>query len=595
MLSLDNAFDETSLKAFIKRIHNRLGESITLTFCCEPKLDGLAVSLMYKNGWLHYAATRGDGTTGEDITANIKTIRAVPLKLRGNTFPDTLEIRGEVYMSKAAFEKLNKNALEKGEKLFANPRNAAAGSLRQLNPVITASRKLDFFCYGWGEISHHYPMPQTHWERLKYFQTLGFKINPLVHLAPSEQDCLDYFHRILEKRNALPYEIDGVVFKINDLKLQEELGFVAHAPRWAVAYKFPAQETTTQVEAIDFQVGRTGALTPVARLTPAFVGGAKISNATLHNMDEIQKKDVRVGDTVIIRRAGDVIPEVICIVKDKRPSHTAPVELPKTCPICGSTVVKAPGEAVARCSGELFCQAQLKETIQHFASRKAMDIEGLGDKLIAQLVDKKIIQNVADIFALTQNDLLSLERMAEKSAKNILDAIEKRRTISLHRLLYALGIREVGETTAKQLAKHFNSLEKLKEAALEELLAIRDIGEVSAHHIIEFFKNSRNLQIMENLVKNGLRIEEEKKEAIPSTPLLGKTVVITGTLPTLSREAAKSLLESAGAIVTESISKKTDYLLLGENPGSKLEKAHQLNIPIIDEEKLNIWLQDKST
>lgn len=591
MLSLDNAFSEADLNAFITRIQNRLsGSNNTLTFCCEPKLDGLAVNLMYQKGVLAYAATRGDGTTGEDITANIRTISSIPLQLRSENFPETLEIRGEVYMPKAAFEKLNQEALNKGEKTFVNPRNAAAGSLRQLNPAITASRKLDFFCYGHGFIDPKLTQ-KTHLERLHYFNSLGFKTSPHTELSYNSADCIAYFKKILAQRDKLSYAIDGVVFKINDLALQDALGFVSHAPRWAIAYKFPAEEASTMIESVDFQVGRTGVLTPVARLKPVFVGGATISNATLHNMDEIEKKDIRMGDTVIVRRAGDVIPEVVQVVLEKRTldTHntrldTYKIRLPITCPICGSSVIRAPGEAAARCTGELFCPAQLKETIKHFASRKAMNIEGLGDKLVEQLVDTHKIQAISDLYALTREDLISLDRMAEKSATNIFMAIDQSRQTTLPRFLFALGIREVGITTAKKLAHHFRDLQKIQQAELADLIALHDVGEVSAHHIFQFFRNARNSEVLQLLFDRGVIIERMPEIALQQkTFFTGKTVVITGTLENFSRESAKTALENAGAIVTESVSKKTDYLITGTNAGSKLAKAEKLGVPVLNE------------
>lgn len=590
MLSLDNVFSEEGLNAFMIRIKNRLAQeginhiNQLPTFCCEPKLDGLAVSLMYKKGILVYAATRGDGTTGEDITANIKTIASIPLKLRGvpKNLPETLEIRGEVYMPQRAFEKLNQEAQAKGEKTFVNPRNAAAGSLRQLNAKITASRQLDFFCYGHGFAEPKLSQP-THSERLQYFHSLGFKISP-YELAHTEKECLDYFYKILNHRQKLPFAIDGVVFKVNDLGLQDILGFVSHAPRWAIAHKFPAEEATTKIKFVDFQVGRTGVLTPVARLEPVFVGGATVSNATLHNMDEIEKKDIHQGDTVIIRRAGDVIPEVVRVLTEHRPVDAKSIIMPQQCPVCASPVVRTPGEAAARCMGGLFCLAQLKESIRHFASRKAMDIEGLGDKLVGQLVDNQNIRCVSDIFSLSEAELISLDRMGEKSAQNLLASIQKSKHISLHRFLYALGIREIGETTAKNLAKHFRNLFSIENASLEELLEVRDIGEVSAYHLFQFFRNTHNREVIEALLAKGVLIESlpEITQKNP-TFFTGKTVVVTGTLQHFTRESIKATLENAGALITESVSKKTDCLIVGANPGSKLAKAEQHHVQILDE------------
>lgn len=597
MLSLDNVFDEAGLNAFITRIQNRLkqeGMSPSFTFCGEPKLDGLAVSLTYKEGVLAYAATRGDGTTGEDITANIKTIPSVPLKLRTPSdgfIPNIIEIRGEVYMSKAAFETLNAQAIVNNDKTFVNPRNAAAGSLRQLNPEITATRQLDFFCYSHGLSEPALPS-KTQFECLHYFKELGFKVSPHITLANNEQACLDYYYKLEEIRAALPFAIDGVVFKINDFALQKILGFVSHAPRWAVAYKFPAEEAITQIKSVNFQVGRTGVLTPVARLEPIFVGGATVSNATLHNMDEIEKKDIHEGDTVIVRRAGDVIPEVVRVLKDKRPNNAKKILLPEECPVCASSVVRTPGEAAARCMGGLFCSAQLKESIRHFVSRKAMDIEGLGYKLIGQLVDLQKISSVSDIYALTEDELANLERMGKKSAQNIVEAIQKSKHTTLARFLFALGIREVGETSAKRLAAHFKTLSAIENASLEILLGVHDIGEVSAHHIFQFFRNDRNLEIINRLLEQGVIIESlSPSSSKKQTFFSGKTVVVTGTLENFSRESIKSTLEEAGAMVTESVSKKTDYLIVGANPGSKLAKAEKNQVAILDEttflEKLN--------
>lgn len=596
MLSLDNVFDETGFNAFLTRIQNRLKQEETnqaLIFCGEPKLDGLAVSLTYKDGILAYAATRGDGTIGEDITANIKTIESIPLKLRtpsSDFIPEIIEIRGEVYMSKQGFEALNAQAIEKGEKVFVNPRNAAAGSLRQLNPEITASRQLDFFCYNHGHVEPALTS-KTHFERLNYFQKLGFRIAPHIDVCNTEKDCLKYFYKMEKLRSSLPFAIDGVVFKINDLALQKSLGFVSHAPRWAIAYKFPAEEAITQIKSVNFQVGRTGVLTPVARLEPIFVGGATVSNATLHNMDEIEKKDIHEGDTVIVRRAGDVIPEVVGVIKEKRPPHVKTIQLPEQCPVCNSPVIRTPGEAAARCMGGLFCSAQLKESIRHFVSRKAMDIEGLGYKLIGQLVDIQRIRSVSDIFSLTEEELSNLERMGKKSAQNLLASIEKSKHTTLARFLFALGIREVGETSAKKLAVHFKTLSALESASLETLLSIHDIGEVSAHHIFDFFRNERNRAIIETLLAKDVVIESPPLSSTTTTFFTGKTVVVTGTLENFSRESAKTALENAGAIVTESVSKKTDYLIVGANAGSKLAKAEQHQVPILDEltfmEKLN--------
>lgn len=580
MLSLDNAFDEEEVTAFDRRVHERLGMENTIEYVCEPKLDGLAISLRYEHGSLVRGATRGDGMAGENVTPNLRTIQAIPLHLRGKDFPSLLEVRGEVYMPKAGFEKLNAAAAKKGEKVFVNPRNAAAGSLRQLDSRITASRPLAFFCYGVGLVEGK-KLPDTHSGILEQLKTWGFPINPLTEVVKGVEQCLDFFHRIAKKRPHLPYEIDGVVYKVNRLALQQQLGFVTRAPRWALAHKFPAEEVYTQLEDVEFQVGRTGAITPVARLKPAFVGGVTVSNATLHNMDEIERKDIRIGDTVIIRRAGDVIPEVVGPIKEKRPAHTQKITLPKKCPVCHSAIEQVEGEAVARCTAGLFCPAQRKEAIKHFASRRAMDIEGLGDKLVEQLVDEKLVKNIADVYSLTRKELAGLERMAEKSAQNLLDQLEKSKMTTFARFLYALGIREVGEATAKTLARHFGDLKSLYAATEADLQEIPDIGPVVAGHIAHFFKEEHNREIIEKLIKSGIHWEEVKKPK--KTALSGKTFVLTGTLESLTRDQAKDRLENLGAKVSDSVSKKTDYVVAGSEPGSKLAKAEKLGVKILDE------------
>lgn len=587
MLSLDNGFNEDDAIAFDKRIHERLHDNNPIEYVCEPKIDGLAVSLIYQDGLLQRAATRGDGFVGEDITQNVRTIESIPLKLRGSDYPELLEVRGEIYMPLAGFEEFNKNAEKHGEKAFVNPRNAAAGSLRQLDPKVTAARPLNIFCYALGEVKGEKKgkeFPDKHYDILHTLKKLGFRINPEIHLEIGIDACLKYFQKLAKKRESLPYEIDGIVYKVNDMKLQEKLGFVSRAPRWALAHKFPAQEELTKVLDIEFQVGRTGALTPVARLQPVFVGGATVSNATLHNIDEVWSKDVRVGDTVIVRRAGDVIPEVASVMKERRPAHTHQVALPKHCPVCHADVVRVEGEAAARCSGGLYCSAQRKESIKHFASKTGLDIRGLGDKLIDQLVDAKLIDNVADLYKLKVEELAALERMGKKSAEKIIAALEKSKTTTLQRFIYALGIREVGETTALTLANHFQDFTKLMHADLDELQKISDIGPVVAEFIVTFFKQKHNRELIESLLHAG--IHWQKIAIMPkSQKFAGQTFVLTGTLATMSREEAKEHLQALGARVSESVSKNTTYVVAGVEPGSKLAKARELGVKIIAEDE----------
>lgn len=582
MLSLENAFNEEDIFAFDRRIHERLNLSGPIEYTCEPKLDGLAVTLIYEKGILIRAATRGDGETGEDITENIRTISSVPLHLRGNDYPDILEVRGEVYMSKKGFAELNARAEKLGEKVFVNPRNAAAGSLRQLDPRITASRPLDIFYYGMGRIEGG-SLPETQYDMLNNFKKWGLRINPETKCVKNIEGCLTYYLHLSEKRTKLPYEIDGIVYKVNSIEQQRKLGFVSRAPRWAIAHKFPAEEVLTTVEAVEFQVGRTGALTPVARLHPVFVSGVTVSNATLHNMDEVRRKDVHIGDTVIVRRAGDVIPEIVSAIKEQRPRDAKKIYLPKKCPVCHSHVEHIEGEAVARCSGGLFCPAQRKEAIKHFASRRALDIEGLGDKLVDQLVEQHLIENVADLYSLTLDQLSNLERMAEKSAQNLLDALEHSKKTTLARFLYSLGIREVGEATAKQLAQHYGDLEKIMHADEESLQTVSDIGPVVAKHIASFFQENHNRIAIEKLLHAG--IHWEKVKTVSNMPFAGKTFVLTGTLQTLSRDEAKEKLENLGAKVAGSVSSKTSYVVVGADAGSKLKKAQELGVPVLEEEE----------
>lgn len=590
MLSLENAFDEQDITDFQKRIKDRLKIKETIDFCCEPKLDGVAINIRYENGRLTQAATRGDGSSGEDVTENIRTIKIIPLMLRGRNHPKLLDVRGEIFISKHGFEKLNHEAKQKNEKIFANPRNAAAGSLRQLDPKVTAQRPLEIYFYGIGVMEEEAKQKYIHHsEILLQLAQWGLRTNPLIEVAHSSKECLSYYERLKHKRENLPYDIDGVVYKVNSLELQERLGYVSRAPRWAIAHKFPAEEVSTLVESVEFQVGRTGALTPVARLKPVHVHGVIVSNATLHNMDEITRKDIRIGDTVIVRRAGDVIPEVVRIVANKRPRDAQLIFLPKYCPVCHSHIEHIPGESVARCRGGLFCPAQRKEMIKHFASRRAMNIEGLGEKLVDQLVEKEVIKTVADIYQLKIEVLSQLERMGKKSAQNLLEQINKSKKTTYARFLYALGIREVGEATAKQLAAYFGDLDKLMQATEESLQIINDIGPVVAMHIKQFFNEKHNQQVMQALQQQG--IHWEKMEATKVLPLQNKTFVITGTLSKLSRDEAKERLEQLGAKVTNSVSSKTSYVVVGEDPGSKLQKAQTLNISLLDDGAFQLFLE----
>ncbi|HCM1081312.1 TPA: NAD-dependent DNA ligase LigA [Vibrio parahaemolyticus] len=586
MLSLDNAFDDSELDSFHKRAQDRIGGESIKQYCCEPKLDGLAVSLLYENGILVQAATRGDGTTGENITENVRTINAIPLKLRGDDWPARLEVRGEVFMPKAGFEKLNELARQKGEKVFVNPRNAAAGSLRQLDSRITASRPLSFYAYSVGVVQGA-DLAASHYERFLQIKSWGLPMCPETKRVDSLADVKTYYQDILQRRDALPYEIDGVVIKIDDIAVQERLGFVARAPRWAIAYKFPAQEEITTLNEVEFQVGRTGAITPVAKLEPVFVGGVTVSNATLHNADEIERLQVKIGDQVVIRRAGDVIPQVVSVIKERRPETARDIIFPTQCPVCGSHVERIEGEVVTRCTGGLVCQAQRKQALKHFVSRKALDVDGLGDKVIEQLVDREMVETPADLFKLSAGVLTVLERMGPKSAQNIVNALEKSKLTTLPRFLYSLGIREVGEATAANLAQHFKSLESIQAATEEQLIAVQDIGVVVAKHITTFFEEEQNQAVVQDLLVQGIHWPEvSAPEQGAELPLEGKTVVLTGTLSQLGRTEAKEALQSLGAKVTGSVSKKTDILFAGENAGSKLAKAQELGIEIKTEQDL---------
>jgi len=578
MLSLDNAFSDEELADFDRRVRKGL-DLEQVDYAAEPKLDGLAVSLLYEGGSLARAATRGDGTTGEDVTRNVRTINAVPLKLAGSGIPAILEVRGEVYLSHQGFRDLNTQQAAQGLKPFVNPRNAAAGSLRQLDPKITAQRPLEMFCYGVGKVEGG-RLPGSHTEILAQLGDWHLRVYDDVRRVSGLAGCTDYYRQYEQRRDVLPFEIDGVVFKVDRIDQQDVLGFVARAPRWAIARKFPAQERETVVLGIDVQVGRTGALTPVARLEPVFVGGVTVTNATLHNQDEIDRKDVRIGDTVIVRRAGDVIPEVVKVNPALRRKGAHRFRMPEHCPVCGSHVERIEGEAVTRCSGGLFCAAQRREAIKHFASRRAMDIEGLGDKLVEQLVDRGLVKDVSDVYRLTVEQLAGLERMAEKSASNLVAALEKSRDTTLERFIYALGIREVGESTAQILAREFGDLDPLIKADIGTLQAIHDIGPVVAQRIVDFFAEPHNRDVINKLIRAGIHWPAVEKSE--HAPLAGKTFVLTGTL-SMPRDSMKAKLQAAGAKVSGSVSKKTDYVVVGEDPGSKYDKAVELGVEVLDE------------
>jgi DNA ligase (NAD+) len=595
MLSLDNVFSEDELREFHRRVADKLeyeNGADDLQYAAEPKLDGAAVSLLYENGVLVRAATRGDGTTGEDITHNVRTVDSIPLRLLGDGYPSTLEVRGEVFMPLAGFEAYNKKARAAGEKTFVNPRNAAAGSLRQLDPRLTAERPLDMYVYSVGLVENG-NLPEYHSEIIDQLQVWGLKTCPERKVVSGVNGCLAYYKAIGNKRNALGYDIDGVVYKVDSLALQRELGFVSRAPRWAVAHKFPAQEELTTVEAVEFQVGRTGAVTPVARLDPVFVGGVTVSNATLHNIDELHRKDVRVGDTVIVRRAGDVIPEVASVVKSRRPSRTKRVDLPELCPVCGSHVRREDGEAVARCTGGLFCKAQRVEALKHFVSRRAMDIDGLGAKLIEQFVEEDRVKNPSDIYRLEKGELAERERMGEKSAENLVAAVESSKSTTLPRFLYALGIREVGEATAASIAAYFGNLAAIIGASTDELIKVPDVGPVVARRIRDFLDEEHNLEVIQELEALGVHwADTDPMQVSDDGRLTGKTFVITGTLPHMTRDEAKAIIQKEGGKVTSSVSSKTSYLLAGENAGSKLSKAEKMGVDVIDIATLRRMLED---
>lgn len=590
MLSLDNVFDELSFNTFNKRVKDRLhlSDSQSVDYCCELKLDGLAVSLLYENGRFIRAATRGDGTTGEDITSNVRTIKTIPLVLQGENIPTRLEVRGEVFMTHKGFAKLNAEAEKRNEKTFANPRNAAAGSLRQLDPKITAKRPLSFFCYGVG-INEGTTLPDNHYDRLMQFKAWGLPVSNKVQIRQGALEAIAYFNEIGDQRMSLDFDIDGVVIKVNSIAQQEELGFVARAPRWATAFKFPAQEEVTKLNKVDFQVGRTGAITPVARLEPVSVAGVIVSNATLHNSDEIVRLGIREGDYVTVRRAGDVIPQIVAVIQDRRPADSKEIIFPTHCPICGSLIVRDEGEAISRCAGGLICPAQRKEALKHFVSRRAMNVDGLGDKLIEQLVDKDYVKTPADLYKLTLPMLCSLDKVGEKLANNLINALQQSKSTSLNRFIFALGIPNVGEVTAENLVNQLGSLPAIENASLEQLQTVNDVGEVIAESIVDFFQEPHNRDVIEQLTSAEIGIHWPDVEIQPLTidsPFSGKTVVLTGTLSQLTRDDAKDKLKKLGAKVTGSVSKKTDLVIAGESAGSKLTKAEELGIKVIDEQEM---------
>ncbi len=584
MLSLDNAFARDEVESFDRRVRERLETEREISYSCEPKLDGLAVSLTYRQGLLEVAATRGDGSVGEDVTHNIRTIQSVPLRLTGKAWPRVLDVRGEVYLSFKGFREMNRRAAAAGEKPFVNPRNAAAGSLRQLDPKLAASRPLEIYFYGATAVEDG-KLPDRHSGVLEALRGWGLRTSPESRVVEGVAGLLDYYDDIERRRKKLPYQIDGVVYKVDTIEQQRQLGSVARAPRWALAHKFPAEEEMTLVRAIEWQIGRTGALTPVARLEPVFVGGATVSNATLHNIDELNRKDVRVGDTVVLRRAGDVIPEVVRVIVEKRPPHTTPVRLPSRCPVCDSEVERVEGEAVARCTGSLVCPAQLKESLRHFASRRALDIEGLGSKLVDQLVDQGQVKNAAELFDLDAERIAELDRQGEKSATKLVEALERSKETTLSRFLFALGIRDVGEATAEALARHFRTLKALRSSSAELIEEVPDIGPITAAHVHAFLAEERNARVIDALLRAGIRWPESQVVTSRRKEFDGKTFVLTGKLATLSRDEAGDLVRELGGKVAGSVSKKTDFVVVGDDAGSKLKKASELGIPVLDEEE----------
>ena len=592
MLSIRTETDTEASGAFNfdTRVKNALETSNEIEYACELKFDGLAINLRYERGVLVQAATRGDGETGEDVTQNVRTIHCIPLHLK-DCAADVLEVRGEVYMSRKDFNRYNEKQREKGLPTLVNPRNGAAGSIRQLDPKLAAQRPLSFFAYGLGEVQG-WQLPESHSGILDALHSFGLPVCDERAVVQGAQALADFHQRVAAKRDALPFDIDGVVYKVNSRALQRQLGFVSREPRWAVAHKYPAEEQITLLRDIEVQVGRTGKLTPVAKLEPVFVGGTTVSNATLHNEDEIRRKDVHIGDTVIVRRAGDVIPEVVGVVLERRPADARPFVMPTHCPVCGSHAVREEGEADARCTGGLFCAAQRKQAILHFASRRMMDIEGLGDKLVDQLVDENIIRSLPDLYRLDVATLANLDRMAEKSAQNIIAALEQSKHTTLNRFLFSLGIRHVGETTAKDLARYFGKLDDIMSAKTDELLQVPDVGPVVAQSIVDFFSEAHNRDVVNELRKLGVHWEENEGMANQVLPLTGKTFVLTGTLPTMSRDEAKAKLEALGAKVAGSVSKKTSCVVAGAEAGSKLDKARELNVPVWDEAALLALLEN---
>lgn len=593
MLSLENAFNEAEVRDFDRRARDRL-ELETIDYSAEPKLDGVAVSLLYEQGVLVRGATRGDGYTGEDITHNLRTVRVIPLRLAGTGHPDRLEVRGEVYMTHQGFRELNEHMAASNARPFVNPRNAAAGSVRHLDSRVTARRPLRMFAYGLGLVEGG-ELPGRHGEILERLAGWDLPISPLVRGCRGIEECLAYFREIAEQREQLDYDIDGVVYKVDRLDQRRTLGYVARAPRWALAHKFPAEEEVTRIQDVVFQVGRTGALTPVARLEPVFVGGVTVSNASLHNMDEVRRKDVRIGDTVYVRRAGDVIPEIVRVLPERRPEDAREIQLPRSCPVCGSEVEQGEDEAIARCTGGLYCPAQLKESLKHFASRRAMDIEGLGEKLVDQLVEQGLVQDIADLYALDAETLINLERMAEKSAANLLKAIDGSRSTTLPRFLYALGIREVGEATAQALAEWFGDLEPVMAASEEELQRVPDIGPVVAEHIVRFFRQPRNRAIIDRLRAAGVSWPRVEGGGATGSDLDGLSFVLTGALSAMTRDEARSAIQRRGGKVTSSVSSRTSYVVAGEDPGSKLDRARELGVEVLDEQAFRALLEDRSS
>jgi DNA ligase (NAD+) len=588
MFSLDNAFNQDDLVDFQRRVKERLNTETEVEFSAEPKMDGLAINIRYQQGKLFQATTRGDGITGEDVTHNIRTMPSVPLQLLGTGWPEVLEVRGEVFMSKQTFNNLNAKQAEQGEKVFANPRNAAAGTLRQLDPKIAAKRKLSLYLYGWGEISSDWQLPENYYAAIQAFKNWGLPVNPDSEVVIGAGGMQAYYDQLQQRRAELPYEIDGIVYKVNQLDSHQQLGFTAKAPRWAIARKFPAEEVWTDLLDIEIQVGRTGALTPVARLEPVAVGGVIVSNATLHNLDEIERKDVRIGDKVIVRRAGDVIPEVVGPVIAQRPDGVRKFIMPTTCPACDSEVVKEHDKAVYRCTGGLYCPAQRKRALQHFVSRKAMDIVGLGDKLIEQLADMDLVKHPDDFYKLDVETLANMQRMAQRSAQNVVDAITDSKQTTLARFIFSLGVPEVGEVTARNLANHFGSLEKIAQAQLEQLIEVPDVGDIVAENIVTFFQQTHNQEVIQGLIDAGIHWPAPQQLEAVASPFTGKVVVLTGTLQQLTRSDAKQKLEALGAKVTGSVSAKTDFLIAGEKAGSKLTKAESLGVQVLSEAE---WME----